>query len=83
MQLSSIFLSATALIGQVAAVGYHLHGGGPASLYGPARIKLGGGWNTGVVGFTFNPNYPPAEIRVDEEGDIGSRFFAAREIRAN
>lgn len=78
MQLSSLFLSATALIAQAAAADYLLF---PTikrlEPYGAARIESssqGGPWLPEHVGFPQNTNSPLAEIPLDQ-GDIGSKFY--------
>ncbi|KAH6649472.1 hypothetical protein F5144DRAFT_553125 [Chaetomium tenue] len=75
MQLSSLFLAATALLTKAAVADYMLF---PTNLdlqqYGPARIDrslLPGEYKPlAHVGFTLDPSKPVAEIPLDVEGDI-------------
>lgn len=80
MQLSSLFLAATALLTQAASADFLLFPSNLAlSAYGPARIErseLPGDYQRlAPVGFTLDPSNPPAQIPLDDEGDIGRGFL--------
>ncbi|EAQ92002.1 predicted protein [Chaetomium globosum CBS 148.51] len=76
MQLSSLFLSATALLAQAASADYLLYSSRRALFNPPAQIQTRppAGYLPGCVGFTRTRSQN-AEIALDAEGDIGSKFF--------
>ncbi|KAK3291004.1 uncharacterized protein B0H64DRAFT_50629 [Chaetomium fimeti] len=76
MQLLSVFLSATALLGQ-AASGYHLlnmHVARPEpnAVTGYARLEFAA--LDAFVVLSFNPAQPFAQIQLDAKGHLGNDF---------
>ncbi|KAH6649454.1 hypothetical protein F5144DRAFT_607620 [Chaetomium tenue] len=78
MQLSSLFLSATALLAQAASADYLLYSSNQPGWFTPVPAQIQtrppAGYLPGSVGFTTTRS-KNAEIALDTEGDIGSKFF--------
>lgn len=80
MQPSSLFLSAAALLAQAVSADFRLLSD-VATMEGPARIEpnhFPGHEDNPLpqpVKFTSDPSFQIAEISLDSEGDIGSKFL--------